>query len=86
MRLILVKPLNCLFYCKSVAYELKKMGLNENNAGKKEEEEAHHSIKHHLISLPVLDLVVQVLRQVQTPVNVLLKPNGALQGKQSVRP
>ncbi len=45
--------------------------------------EAHHSIKHHLISLPVLDLVVQVLRQVQTLVNVLLKPYGALQGRKS---
>lgn len=45
--------------------------------------EAHHSIKHHLISLPVLDLVVQVLRKLQTPVNVLLKPYGALQGKKS---
>lgn len=43
--------------------------------------EAHHSIKHHLISLPVLDLVVKVLRQVQTLVNVLLKPYGALQGQ-----
>lgn len=42
---------------------------------------AHHSIKHHLITLPVLDLVVQVLRQVQTLVNVLLKPYGALQGE-----
>lgn len=41
----------------------------------------HHSIKHHLISLPVLDLVVQVLRQIQTLVNVLLKPDGALQGE-----
>lgn len=42
--------------------------------------EAHHSVKHHLVSLSVLDLVVQVLRQVQTLVNVLLKPYGALQG------
>lgn len=39
----------------------------------------HHSIEHHLVSLPVLDLVVEVLRQVQALVNVLLKPNGALQ-------
>lgn len=41
--------------------------------------EAHHSIKHHLISLPVFDLVVQILRQVQALVNVLLKADGALQ-------
>jgi len=47
--------------------------------------EAHHSVKHHLIALPVLDLVVEVLRQVQTPVDVLLEPDGALQGeRQSV--
>jgi len=46
---------------------------------------AHHSIEHHLISLPVLNLVVQVLREVQTLVNVLLKSNGALQDKESVR-
>lgn len=42
--------------------------------------QTHHSIEHHLISLPVLDLVVEVLREVQALVNVLLKPNGALRG------
>lgn len=41
----------------------------------------HHSIKHHLVSLPVLDLVIEVLRQIQTLVNVLLKPDGALRGE-----
>lgn len=55
--------------------------LCENNIDRIENREAHHSIKHHLISLPVLYLVVQVLRQVQTLVNVLLKPYGALQGR-----
>lgn len=43
-------------------------------------EEAHHSVEHHLVSLPVLDLVVQVLGQIQALVNVLLKPDSALQG------
>lgn len=52
----------------------------ENNIDRTKRD-AHHSIKHHLISLPVLDLVVQVLRQFQTLVNVLLKPYGTLQGK-----
>lgn len=42
---------------------------------------AYHAIKHHLVALPVLDLVVQVLRQIQAPVNVLLKPSGALRGE-----
>lgn len=49
--------------------------------------QTHHSVEHHLISLPVLDLVVEVLREVQALVDVLLKPNGALQagGGQVVR-
>lgn len=42
--------------------------------------ETHHSVKHHLIPLPVLDLVVEVLREIQTLVDVLLKPDGALRG------
>lgn len=44
---------------------------------------AYYSVKHHLVTLPVLDLVVQVLRQVQTLVNVLLKSYCALQGKKA---
>lgn len=43
--------------------------------------ETHHSVKHHLISLPVLDLVIEVLREIQTLVDVLLKPDGALRGE-----
>lgn len=44
---------------------------------------AHHAIKHHLVPLPVPDLVVEVLGQVQTLVDVLLKARGALQGETS---
>lgn len=44
--------------------------------------ETHHSVKHHLIPLPVLDLVIEVLREIQTLVDVLLKPDGALRGEE----
>jgi len=38
----------------------------------------HLPLKHHLISFSVLDLVVEILRQLQTSVNVSLKANSAL--------
>lgn len=38
-------------------------------------------IKDHLVSFSVFDLVVEVLRQLQTLVNLSLKPNGALPKK-----
>ena len=52
--------------------------------GRERETATHHSFKHHLVSLPVLDLVVKVLRQLQAPVNVLLKPYCALWDQQTV--
>ena len=41
-------------------------------------------VKHHLVSFSVFDLVVEVLRQLQTLVNLRLEPNSALSKKRWV--